>query len=448
MIRLITLAIVHYFFGIFTAVCRHQMGFTAHTEKDSLECTIRDTAGGARGRQEKASRILTFSGFIKYDIFYDTRQTVNAREALVTLYPANTFLDASQRDINARSGMNMLGIHSRLRSEIRGPSFFSAKSTGLVEVDFYGNENKHFSDLNGVRLFNAYMKLNWPTTELVIGQDWHPMSIQGFFPGVIAFSAGAPFHPMSRNPQIRVRQSFGNASLLGAALFQRDFTGTGPDGPGSHYLRNSGIPNIHLQALHGNDSLIVSAGIGVDYKKIVPRLFYTNTQGTIFKSGQSLSSISLTGFISIRSKMFSLKTQGVFAQNAYDLLLLGGYAESHYTDDNNVEAKYRNLNTASGWIDIQSNRRVFNFGVFCGYTKNLGAGNKTDGAFYARGADINSIYRIAPRLIYASGAVGVSLEGEYTTASYGVQNGNGKGKVANPVPVTNLRTLLSVKYSF
>ncbi len=394
------------------------------------------------------NKVLRFSGFIKNDIFFDTRQTVNAREALVALYPENIFFDSNQKDINARSSMNMLGIHSRLRSEIKGPSFLSAESRGLVEVDFYGNENKYFSDLNGVRLFNAYFKLNWPTTELMIGQDWHPMSIQVFFPGTVAFSAGAPFHPMSRNPQVRVRQSFGNTSLLGAVLYQRDFTGTGPDGPGSQYLRNSGIPNLHIQALCGNDSLTVSGGVGADYKKVVPRLFYINTQGDLFRSGQSLSSVSLTGFISIRSKMFSVKAQGVFAQNAYDLLLIGGYAESRYTDDDNVETEYRNLNTASGWIDIQSNRKVFNFGIFCGYTENLGAGNKIGGAFYARGADINSIYRIAPRLVYAPGAVGISLEEECTTASYGRQNSNGKGKATHSAPVANFRTLLSVRFSF
>ncbi len=437
--------IVNYLLSIFTvAVHPMQAGLAPQEPADSSEhVSLHDNPeSGLSGR------FLKFSGFIKYDIFYDTRQTVHAREALVTLYPANTFLDANRRDINARSNMNMLGIHSRLRSEIKGPSFLSANSSGLIEVDFYGNENKYFSDLNGVRLFNAYMKLNWPATELMIGQDWHPMSIRFFFPGVVAFSAGAPFHPMSRNPQVRVTHLFGNTSLLGAVLYQRDFTGTGPDGPGSQYLRNSGIPNLHLQLLHGNDSLTVSGGIGADYKKVIPRLFYTNAQGGIFKSSRSLSSVSLTGFISVRSERVLLKAQGVFAQNAYDLLLIGGYAESKFADDHTVETGYRNLNTASGWIDLQSNRQVFNFGVFCGYTQNLGAGNKVGGTFYARGADISSIYRVAPRLVYISRTLGVSLEGEYTSASYGVQNGNEKGKVTNAVPVANFRTLLSVKYSF
>ena len=36
---------------------------------------------------------IKFLGFIRYDIFADTRQTVNAREGLVVLYPANIFSD-------------------------------------------------------------------------------------------------------------------------------------------------------------------------------------------------------------------------------------------------------------------------------------------------------------------------------------------------------------------
>jgi len=397
---------------------------------------------------EKTNLKIKFSGFIKYELFADTRQTVNAREALVVLYPENVLYDANGKDVNAARSLNMLSIHSRLRSSITGPFFLGARTSGLVEADFYGNENKNFSDLNGLRLFNTYIKFDWGRTELLAGQYWHPMSIPGFFPGVVAFSAGAPFHPMSRNPQVRIIQTMGKLKIIGSMLSQRDFTGTGPDGPGSQYLRNSGIPNLHFQLQCGNDSSMIHAGAGVDYKKIVPELYTKNETGEIYATGKSLTGISMMGFITAKTKPLTIKAQGVYAQNSYDLLMLGGYAVKGVTNIQTGEKEFSNLNTVSLWTDFQTNGKNFYVGLFCGYIKNLGCGETIQGPYYSRGTDIGSVCRIAPRLVYTEGRVGISLEGEYTTACYGTVNGDLKGGVTSTDPVSNFRTLLSLKYSF
>ena len=130
----------------------------------------------------RADPTIKFLGYIKYEVFADTRQTVYAREGLVVLFPENVMLDANGNDVNASHSINMLSIHSKLICSIAGPVFLGARSSGLVEADFFGNENKSFSDLNGLRLVNAYMKFNWGTTELLAGQYWHPMSIRDSSP--------------------------------------------------------------------------------------------------------------------------------------------------------------------------------------------------------------------------------------------------------------------------
>lgn len=414
-------------------------------------CVIEGIAGGGLTEKDKNQfkPRLTFSGFIKHDIFYDTRQTVNAREALVTLYPQNVHWDKDQNDINSRPSFNMLNIHSRLRCEITGPAVLGAETRALVESDFYGNENKNFSDLNGLRLFNAYIRFKWNTTELQVGQDWHPLSIQSFFPATVSFSAGAPFHPMSRNPQVRITQTAGNLKVAVSFLTQRDFTGTGPDGPGSQYLRNSGLPNVHLQAVYGGDSSIISAGVGVDYKKIVPELFTTNEYGEVFRTSSTLEGLSSTGFLAVKTKPLTLKLQGVYTQNAYDQLMIGGYAISNIADKRTLRKEFANLNTVSFWADAQSGLPGrMNFGLFYGYTRNLGSFKCIDGALYARGADIKSLFRVAPRVVYTYHNVGISLEGEYTGALYGTANGDGNGRVTNTHAVANFRSLMSVRYSF
>jgi hypothetical protein len=398
--------------------------------------------------KETINSKIKFSGFIKYELFADTRQTVNAREGLVLLYPENILFDVNGNDVNDAHSINMLSIHSRLRCSMTGPILFGGQSSGLVEADFYGNENKNFSDLNGLRLFNAYMKFNWGTTELLAGQYWHPMSVPECFPGVVSFNAEAPFHPMSRNPQIRIVQSMGKLKLIGCLFSQRDFTGTGPAGPGSQYLRNSGIPNIHFQVQYGTDSSNFLAGTGIDYKNIVPELYTVNDKAEIFETKNSLTSISLVGFINAKTKHILFKAQGVYAQNAYDMLMLGGYAVKKVTNVQTGKKEFSNLNTASVWADIQSNGRKVLFGLFCGYTKNIGSNEFIEGTFYARGLDIGSVYRIAPRIVYTRGPIGISLEGEYTTANYGIANGNMKGGVTGTNPVSNFRSLLSLKYSF
>lgn len=396
----------------------------------------------------KIAQEINFSGFIKYELFADTRQTVNAREGLVVLYPENIFYDANGNDVNAVPSINMLSIHSRLRCNITGPVLLGARSKGLVEADFYGNENNYFSDLNGLRLFNAYIKFIWEKTEILAGQDRHPMSIPGFFPGVISFSAGAPFHPMSRNPQIRIIQTMGKLKIIGCMLSQRDFTSTGTDGPGSQYLRNSGIPNLHFQVQFGIDSSNFAGGAGLDYKKIVPELFTINDDSEIFATQISLPGISIIGFLDAKTKPLSFRVQGVYAQNAYDMTMLGGYATKNVINVQTGEKEFSNVNTASVWTDIQTNGEKFLAGLFCGYSKNLGSGALIDGPFYVRGADIGCLYRISPRIVYTNGPLGVSLECEYTTANYGTANGDMKGGVTDTRPVSNFRSLLSLKYSF
>jgi hypothetical protein len=53
----------------------------------------------SQNKEEKFG--ISFSGFVKTDIFYDTRQTVNIREGHFLLYPDSTYMDANKKDMNA-----------------------------------------------------------------------------------------------------------------------------------------------------------------------------------------------------------------------------------------------------------------------------------------------------------------------------------------------------------
>jgi hypothetical protein len=405
---------------------------------------------------------ITFSGFVKTDIFYDTRQTVNIREGHFLLYPENILPDANNKDINAKPSFNILSIQSRLRGAITGPEAFGAKTSGVLEADFFGNENAGFSDVNGFRLRHAYVKLNWKSTELLIGQYWHPMFIAESFPGVISFNTGAPFQPFSRNPQMRVTKSFGGLKLIGSIFTQRDFTSTGPQYTyannkftstsvaNSKYIRNSGLPNGHLQIQFKPDSSEHIFGIGIDYKTLLPELYTVNNAKTKrYESSKTLSSISGIAFVNFKFKPFTIKLEAVYAQNAYDMVMIGGYAISQINDTATGAKNFTNLNTLSGWLDINTTGKKVQLGLFAGYTKNGGSAEiirTTD--FYARGADIASIYRIAPRIVFISGKVEIAFEIEHTVAAFGKINIDTKGTITDQKSVANTRGLLAFIYRF
>ncbi|MGM0497262.1 MAG: hypothetical protein ACQESJ_05045, partial [Bacteroidota bacterium] len=116
--------------------------------------------------------------------------------------------------------------------------------------------------------------------------------------------------------------------------------------------------------------------------------------------------------------------------------------------------------------DIHTNGEKFQLGLFAGLTKNLGVSEamhdpETETApgpgegpgpdrsdyIFGFGTDIESLYRISPRVIFNSGKTRFALETEYTSATFGA------GFDENAVPTnthttSNLRVLFSSYYFF
>ncbi|MFA4852508.1 MAG: hypothetical protein WC599_08320, partial [Bacteroidales bacterium] len=279
---------------------------------------------------------IDFSGFVKNDFFWDSRQNVSIREGHFLLYPSPVSNDAEGNDINAKANFNFLSIQTRLTGKITGPDAFKAKTSGVIEADFFGNENANFVDVNGFRLRHAYIKLNWKKTELLFGQYWHPMFIAGSFPGVVSFNTGSPFQPFSRNPQLRFTHKCGKLSFVAVANSQRDFASPGGS---SLTLRNAGIPEVNVQLQYGvkNDSAKTEflAGAGCGYKALVPRLnsevittpekytldTITNTvthayaKTTKYKTDEKVYGYSAFAFIKYKIPKVTFKLYGLYGQN-------------------------------------------------------------------------------------------------------------------------------------
>lgn len=399
---------------------------------------------------------IKFSGFVKNDFFGDSHEYTAIREGHFLLYPTNDLIDSRGAIVNNEPTFNFLSIQTRLVGKITGPDAFGAKTSGLIEADFFGNENTNLADVNGFRLRHATAKLNWTNTEVMTGQFWHPLFVTDCFPGVVSFNTGAPFQPFSRNPQIRITQMVENIRLIAAINSQRDFTNTG----GSTELRNSSIPdmNAQLHFTHKDDSTLTEYvfGGGIEYKIVNPR--FTNTvNGALFKVHERVNSMALMAFAKYQTKTFSVKAQGIYGQNLTDHVMLGGYVLQEVDNQVTGESIYSPLNNMAGWIDLAYKYKKFEFGVFGGYTQNLGAKEdiiKASLSAKTRGYNIHNIYRVAPRVVLTTGKLKLAGEIEYTAAAYATKKPDGtlniddKGVVTDSKYVNNTRFLLSVIYNF
>ncbi|OQX77954.1 MAG: hypothetical protein B6D64_07485 [Bacteroidetes bacterium 4484_276] len=393
--------------------------------------------------QESPKFGVKFSGFVKTDIFWDSRQTVSVREGHFLLYPKNESLDINGEDINDKSNFNMLSIQTRLRALATGPDVLGAKTSAFVEGAFFGAIN---SDVNTFRLRHAFVKLAWTKTQLLVGQYWHPMFNTKCYPGTVSFNTGAPFQPFSRNPQIRLTRKMGDFNLALTALSQRDFASFGPGGANSVYLRNTGYPAFNLRFEYnkinkdnGTEFLI---GISTNYKALTPRLVTTEN----YKTSNTANSASFTGFIKYKNKKITVKANGFYGGDAFNLTMLGGYGVTTLSDTSGILEEYSCVRNASFWTDFHTNGKKWQFGLFAGYSKNLGSDNDIVGTNYSRGSNIDHLYRISPRVIFNAGKFRIAPEIEYTVAAYGSTQAN--GTVEDAKEIGNVRVLLGVYYFF
>lgn len=398
-------------------------------------------------QEKKKEKIkISVSGFVKSDFFWDTRQTVSAREGHFLLFPKPEKLDAAGLDINEGLNFNFLSIQSRVGINIVGGTIFNAKVSGKIEGDFFGQMNPN---INVFRLRHAYIKLNWSSTELLLGQYWIPMFITDCFPGTISFNTGVPFQPFGRSPQIRLTHKMGKMKLIAIANSQRGFTTRGPNPaapstslPSSQYLRNSAIPELSLQ-IHLKPLKSLWLGGGGSYKEVVPQIVTPQN----YKTNESLGSFNTFAFAKLKTKKVTVKVQGVYGQNMPDVLSISGFGVSDSVDLAKGFVTYTALNTFSTWLDIHTNGKRFQLGIFGGYTKNLGADEVIVGPIYGLGTSIESVYRISPRISYRSDNVKFAIEGEYTVANYGSKI-DSKGVPIDITAADNFRILFSAYYIF
>ncbi len=413
--------------------------------------------------QESENKVrVEISGFVRNDVIYNTRQVVSARsESQFLLAPAPVVLDENGQDINDSPNFNIIGFNSRLRVKAWGPDALGAKTSGMIEGDFFGtNGTTKFN----FRLRHAFVTLDWGSAKLLAGQFWHPDFVTSCYPATVSFGAGVPFNPFARVPQLRFTYNISKSlSVFAAIMSQGHFIGKSP----AQSAQNAAIPESHIQLAYKTEAFLF--GLGFNYQVLKPALsnsITTPTQSTtIYKTDEKVSSYSVLAFMKFKTKPITVKLYGIYGQNDDNLVMMGGYAElqSSYLTPEQIEIghiSYTPYNVLTGWLDLHTNGAKTQFGLFAAISQNLGADKKVDiASFTGRWGNVNRMMRISPRCTYMTGKIKLGLEVEYSIAEYAQGNPSGttqeeimgindKGKVTSYKSADNLKFLASVSYIF
>jgi hypothetical protein len=388
----------------------------------------------------------TLYGFVRNDMFYDSRQNVFVREGQLNLYPKDVDMQSDGKDYNKKSQLNILGILTRLGVKVTGPDAFKAKTSAVIEGDFFGQADVN---IGLFRLRHGYVKLDWEKSALTLGQTWYPMFIPECFPGVVGFNTGIPIAPFGWAGQAKFTYKFDKKTSVSFTAYKpREFAeaNVNPADVTNAASLNAALPQLNLHLQYKGDKLLV--GGQVEYSSVKPYVKYGVTPN-ILTSNESVNAVTVMAYAKITTKKVAIKTQIVLGQNTNHWVMMGGYLG--YKETPTGIETYKPAKTTAAWIDIYGTGKKIVPALFVGYSVNNGASAGATAA-YGRaigvsGRGIKDLIRVAPRLDFISGKLSFRNELEFTQAQYGTRGNDGKVTGATD-KLTNTRFTFSTIFNF
>ena len=349
----------------------------------------------------------------------------------------------------------MLAIETRIRFELEGPRVLGTPLFAAIEFDFWGYSDLK-NNLGQLRKRIGFLYFHWPQQSLLLGTYYSPIVVPECFPNMIGGNGGLPIECAARDTQVRFTKYFNdNITLILAALVHEKSLYIGPQTKlttpyfDSRFTRNAIMPALdaQLQAMIG-DQIV---GIGADVTRLFPRLV-TNKN---YKAHESFFSWLALAYTAMRWDKILFKTKFIYSQNGSSYGLISGYAV-HAVDPFTDAREYTNTQALSLWADLEYNNPI-EPGIFIGYTKNIGApktiitqipfDDMIEPTIYAfNSANLDFVFRVAPRVRWYKGPFVVGAELDYTRAAFGKINN--WGQIYDKKPVNNVRFLFATYYYF
>ena len=395
--------------------------------------------------QDKAVKAEIY-GFIRNYFTYDSRSCVQSNEGLFNMLPNDIKKGANPgEDLNAIPSVRFLSMTTRFGVNVTGPEIWGAKSSAKFESDFCGASS---STAFNLRIRQAYAKLAWEKSDLLVGQAWHPMS-GDLMPEVFSLATGAPFNPFNRSPQVRYNYAATKGlSFTAAALYQYQYGSVGLDGKTANtYSRNALVPELFVGMTAKGKHL--TGGWGVNASTIAPRV-----TADVYEEGENigamrvnerLTSYSAMVFGSLKVEDLSVRAKAMYGQNTSHMQQPTGYGIVSVSDKG--VNTYESMQLGSAWITMMYGKKL-RYGFFAGWLKNFGtAGNAFVSTPVVRNnTGMDQAYRFSPIVTYKIQNMQIGLEYEHTATAYGTYKAN--GTVSNTHWVANNRVCMMLKYDF
>lgn len=388
---------------------------------------------------QKKNFTYKFYGFVRGDLFYNSRANMAPVDGNFYLFPLDKIPDTDGKDLNATPNGSFYTFTSRLGVDLTGPMIGKARSSAKVEMDFGGFS----ASTTMLRLRQAYVALDWGKSNITVGQTWHPL-FGSVCPDILNLCTGAPFQPFNRSPLIRYQYSTGNIKLTGAAIWQLQYMSNGPKGMSEDYIKNSCVPELYAGADFSSPAgLLVGAGIHMISLK--PRTSSTWNE-KIYKVNERMTALSGEAHLKYTGRNFMLAAKSLLASCLDHTALIGGYGISS-VDPVTGEQEYTPFRHSTSWVNFTYGKK-WKYGLFLGYTKNLGTGKElVSPTVYGTGLNIDQLVTANVNFSYNLPHWQIGFEYSPATAYYGFLNA-ANGKVENTHAVTNHRILGLVMYYF
>jgi hypothetical protein len=216
----------------------------------------------------------TFYGFLEFDVVHDSTQSFTAGSpGYLLIARPGTYAGDNGRMIFDPRG-------SRFGFKLAAPEMDGMKATGVLEVDFVGNQlptnygtgptgiSESATYSNGLlRLRHAAIKIETPYVDVLVGQYWQLFGWDPIFFPVTLQIPGLPGVPFGRNAQIRVSRTFTADPLkieLAVAAARPPQRDSGyPDAQGGLRLSVDQWRGVSALGATGASFFEMPAGIGV-----------------------------------------------------------------------------------------------------------------------------------------------------------------------------------------
>lgn len=427
----------------------HTLAFSFLLLAGSLNATAAEQAEAGKKAATKvtAHKVLShfeFHGFIRSYFAFDTRESLAGTEDLYYYMPKDINSPAGE-DLNDQMSFRFAALTSRAWVDVKGFQFGAYHVGGRIEADFYAG-------LNGVtgtaqlRLRQAFVSLARDGRTWKIGQTWHPMAAD--LPDIFSLESGAPFGPFNRSPQInfdwKINDWFG---LTAAALWQMQYTSTGPNGASADYIKYGLTPECYLGLNFRTKKSLFR--IGGDILSIKPR----NNNGER-KVQDRLTTYNAFVYAQTKADNWTFKGKVTYAQDGGHMNLVGGYGVTDIMDDG-ISWNYTPTQTVSGWFTAMAKFGAWQPQMLLGYLENFGCykgivNNTIVAAPFFQKNNAGTLARMAriqPELIYNLGSLQFGIEYMLTAAHYGKADAY-KHATTDLHWVLNHRVQALVKFNF